>query len=85
MKKSRILAAAMASIALTGALASCGKEEEYQSENNTNVCVYGPPPVYSDEAGDNTADGEQFFAVSSAVEEQSSASHGERLYGKKAD
>ena len=78
MKKSRILAAAMASIALTGALASCGKEEEkFESENNANVCVYGPPPAFSDEAGDNTADGEQFFAVSSAVEEQSSASQGE--------
>ena len=77
MKKSRILAAAMASIALTGALASCGKEEEYHSENNTNVCVYGPPPAFSDEKEDNTADGQEFFETSSAGEEPSASSQGE--------
>ena len=40
MKRNRVLAAAMVSIALTGTLASCGKEETYESENNANVCVY---------------------------------------------
>ena len=77
MKKSRILAAAMASIALTGALASCGKDEEFNSEDNANVCVYGPPPAYSDESGDNTADGEEFFAADSSEEEQTAASQGD--------
>lgn len=78
MKKSRILAAAMASIALTGALASCGKEEEkFESENNANVCVYGPPPAFSDEAGDNTADGEDFFAERTAEDDQTAASQGD--------
>lgn len=78
MKKSRILAAAMASIVLTGALASCGKDEEkFESDNNANVCVYGPPPAYSDEAGDNAADGQEFFAESTAEDEQAAASQGD--------
>ena len=78
MKKSRILAAAMASIALTGALASCGKDEDFESENNANVCVYGPPPVFSDEDVENGAvDGEEFFASSSAEGEQASVSQGD--------
>ena len=77
MKKSRILAAAMASIALTGALASCGKDEEFNSEDNANVCVYGPPPAYSDETGDNSADGQEYFDTSSADEESAADSQGE--------
>ena len=85
MKRNRVLAAAMVSIALTGTLASCGKEETYESENNANVCVYGPPPAYSDESGDNTADGEEFFAADSSEdtsedtseEEQTAASQGD--------
>ena len=77
MKKSRILAAAMASFALTGALASCGKEEEYQSENNANVCVYGPPPAYNDDGGENSADGQALFETSSAEDEQTAASQSE--------
>ena len=77
MKKSRILAAAMASIALTGALASCGKDEEFNSEDNANVCVYGPPPAYSDETGDNSADGQEYFDTSSADEEPTADSQGE--------
>lgn len=77
MKKSRILAAAMASVMLTGALASCGKDEEFESENNTNVCVYGPPPAYSDDREDNTADGREFFETSSADEAQADASQGD--------
>ena len=77
MKKSRILAAAMASIVLTGALASCGKDEDLQSEENVNVCVYGPPPGYSEESGDNAADGEEFFAADSGDEEQYAVSQGD--------
>lgn len=78
MKKSKILAAAMASIALTGALSSCGKEEEFDAEYNANVCVYGPPPVVSEEGeGDNTADGNELFATSEAEGEQAAASQGD--------
>lgn len=76
MKKSKILAAAMASIALTGALASCGKEEEFEAENNTNVCVYGPPPVF-DDVSDESNDGQQLFETSSAEGDESSASQGD--------
>ena len=80
MKKSRILAAAMASIVMTGALAACGKqqEEEFKSENNSNVCVYGPPPVFSEDAGDTSSDGQELFETSSAEDNTSSdASQGE--------
>ena len=77
MKKSRVLAAAMASIALTGALVSCGKDDDYEAENNANVCVYGPPPSYIDEAGDNAVDGEEFFSTDSAEEEQAATSQGD--------
>lgn len=53
MKKSRILAAAMASIALTGALVSCGKdEEEYYSDGNMMECVYGPPQSRYEDSSD---------------------------------
>ena len=38
MKKSRILAAAMASIAMTGALGSCG----FSPDENVEPDVYGP-------------------------------------------
>ena len=41
MKKSRILAAAMASIALTGTLSSCA----FSPEENNEPDVYGPPPT----------------------------------------
>lgn len=77
MKKSRILATAMASIALTGALASCGKEEKFESENNANVCVYGPPQVFSDEGGNNAADGQEQLDTSSAEEGKATASQGD--------
>ncbi len=76
MKKSRILAAAMASIAMTGALSSCGKDEVFESENNTNVCVYGPPPAFSDDNGNSSADGQEFFETSSAEDEQAADSQG---------
>ena len=56
MKKSRVLAAAMASIALTGALVSCGKDDDYEAENNANVCVYGPPSAFYDDYEDGTGE-----------------------------
>ena len=59
MKKSKIIAAAMASIALAGALAGCGKDEEkveYNAENNANVCVYGPPSAFYDDYEDGTGE-----------------------------
>ena len=78
MKKSRILAAAMASIVLTGALASCGKDEEvFESENNANFCVYGPPPVVGEEEGNNSADGQECVVSSPADGEKSATSQGD--------
>ncbi len=44
MKKSRILAAAMASIALTGTLSSCA----FSPEENNEPDVYGPPRSYEE-------------------------------------
>ncbi len=44
MKKSRILAAAMASIALTGTLSSC----RYLPSDNIEPDVYGPPAPYEE-------------------------------------
>ena len=46
MKKSRIIAAAMASIALTGTLCSCG----FSPDENVEPDVYGPPASYDDTA-----------------------------------
>ncbi len=76
MKKSRMIAVAMASIALTGALASCGEEEEFGGEDNVNVCVYGPPPSYYDDSSQAEQDGQELFATSSAPSQQD-ASQGE--------
>ncbi len=80
MKKSRILAAAMASIAISGTLASCGEDKEFEAENNMNVCVYGPPEYFegsSDE--DEAADGQEIFEISSdeAEQEQAASSQGD--------
>ena len=61
MKKSRIIAATMASIAIAGALAGCGKDEpeqEYKAEENANICVYGPPSVFYDDADDEAGNGQ---------------------------
>ena len=44
MKKNRALAAAMASIALTGALGSCS----FAPDENVDEDVYGPPQPYED-------------------------------------
>ncbi len=44
MKKSRIMAAAMASIAMTGALGSCS----YSPHENVEPDVYGPPESYEE-------------------------------------
>ena len=44
MKKNRALAAAMASIALTGALGSCS----FAPDENVEEDVYGPPQPYED-------------------------------------
>lgn len=44
MKKSRILAAAMASIAMTGALGSCS----FSPGENVEPDVYGPPESYEE-------------------------------------
>ena len=46
MKKSRIIAASMASIALTGTLGSCG----FSPDENAEPDVYGPPSSYEDTA-----------------------------------
>lgn len=44
MKKKKWLAAAMASVALTGALGSC----DFNPLHNDEPTVYGPPPSYED-------------------------------------
>ncbi|MBQ9900985.1 MAG: hypothetical protein IJM51_01155 [Clostridia bacterium] len=44
MKKSKMLAAAMASIALTGSLGSCA----FNACENVEPDVYGPPQPYED-------------------------------------
>ena len=44
MKKSKILAAAMASIAMTGSISSCS----YNACYNLEPDVYGPPQPYED-------------------------------------
>lgn len=45
MKRSRIIAAAMASIVMTGALGSCG----FVPGENSEPDVYGPPSAYEDD------------------------------------
>ncbi len=79
MKKSRILAAAMASIVLTGALVSCGEDkkedgEKFESEINMNECVYGPPPAYEDASSENEADSEALYETSSGEGDEAAAS-----------
>ncbi len=78
MKKSRILAAAMASIAISGALASCGREDDFEAENNVNVCVYGPPEYFDGSSEEDEAvAGQEFFETSSADTEQAASDQGD--------
>ena len=79
MKKSRIIAAAMASIALTGALVSCGKDEgeEFSSENNANYCVYGPPPASFESDMEEQYGAKDEINVSSLWDEEQDASQGD--------
>ena len=46
MKKSKVLAAAMASVALTGTLGSCS----FDPENDREPDVYGPPASFEEPA-----------------------------------
>ena len=41
MKKNKLLAAAMASVAVSGMIAGCA----YTAVDNMEPCVYGPPPA----------------------------------------
>ena len=54
MKKSKFLAAAMASIALTGALGSCS----FSPGENVEPDVYGPPESYEEPVVDQESDEE---------------------------
>ena len=58
MKKSKVLAAAMASIALTGSLSSCA----YNACENVEPDVYGPPASYEDPV-DGTEPSEEYDPI----------------------
>ena len=79
MKKSRIIAAAMASIVLTGALVSCGNDEgeEFSSEENSNYCVYGPPPSSFESDADEQYNIREGNNVASLGDAEQDSSQGE--------
>ena len=58
MKKSKVLAAAMASIAMTGSISSCG----YNACENVEPDVYGPPSSY-EEPVENPGSTEEYDPV----------------------
>ena len=66
MKKSKLLAAVMASIALTGGISGCGFDPSYNDEPD----VYGPPMPYEEPD-------EEEPEVTEDVEEPQSVEQGE--------
>ena len=66
MKKSKLIAAVMASIALTGGISGCGFDPSYNDEPD----VYGPPMPYEEPD-------EEEPEVTEDVEESQSVEQGE--------
>ena len=74
MKKAHRFALAAAAFSVAANLNACSPTQDFEVSNNSNVCVYGPPPVIEEADTEKAADSDIPAPETVTDEESSTAS-----------